>query len=101
VVDATYASGEKELYNITIITFKNGNISSTITEERSINRNEKQEFLVRILEDGAIQKSPIPAQFNPWSMFVVTGVIALLVLVTISILILRKRSSSTSTKSIQ
>jgi hypothetical protein len=101
VIDANQATEGKESYNISITTFKNGNIASTLTEERSINKGEKQEFSVRILEDGAIQRTPISPQFNPWSMFIVIGIISLLVLVTISILILRKRSSSTSAKSIQ
>jgi hypothetical protein len=101
VIDANQATEGKESYNISITTFKNGNIASTVTEERSINKGEKQEFSVRILEDGAIQRTPISPQFNPWSMFIVIGIISLLVLVTISILILRKRSSSTSAKSIQ
>jgi hypothetical protein len=101
VVDASQATEEKELYNITITTFKNWNITSTITDERSVNKGEKQEFSVRVLEDKTIQTTPIPAQFNPWPMFVVAIIISVLVLVTVWILILRKRFSSTSAKSIQ
>lgn len=94
-VDATHATQEKEQYNITIITFKDGKIASTLVNQQSIGKNEVQEFSVRILEDKKVEVIPIQTGSKIWPLFLVGVVI--LAISLISFLILRKRLSSTLT----
>jgi len=94
-VDATHATQEKEQYNITIITFKDGKIASTLVNQQSIGKNEVQEFSVRILEDKKVEVIPIQTGSKIWPLFLVA--VLILAISLISFLILRKRLSSTST----
>jgi len=96
VVDASFANETHEAYNLTIATFKSGEIVDQRVINASIKQNEKVEYQIDISSDGKLSVTPLILQ--PLQLYLYVGVFVIIVLIVgiAYVIKMRKKSHSTS-----
>jgi outer membrane protein assembly factor BamB len=96
VVDATFANETHEAYNLTIATFKSGEIVDQQVINASIKQDEKVEYQIDISSDGKLSVTPLILQ--PLQLYLYVGVFVIIVLIVgiVYVIKVRKKSHSTS-----
>jgi hypothetical protein len=78
-VDATFATETYEAYNLTIATFKSGEIVNQQVINASIKQGEKVEYQIDISSDGKLSVTPLILQ--PLQLYLYVGVFVIVVLI--------------------
>jgi hypothetical protein len=96
VVDATFANETHEAYNLTIATFKSGEIVDQQVINASIKQDEKVEYQIDISSDGKLSVTPLILQ--PLQLYLYVGVFVIIVLIVgiVYVIKVKKKSHSTS-----